>query len=102
MEKLHARAKVTPDVLAFLACMQRDFENVVQSMSDLKTGWQHYLRTEMKVSDDQDTGALGAQKVNPAKYNMSVRNARTSSPTPEEIEQAEVCSLQYLHQHAGR
>jgi hypothetical protein len=95
MEKVHARANVTQDVRTFLADMQCDFDNVVQSMSDLKNGWQHYLRTEMKVSDDQDTGA-------PSKVNNSVRRARTSSPTIEEIQAAEVCSLQYLHQHAGR
>ena len=95
MEKVHARANVTQDVRTFLAEMQRDFDNVVQSMSDLKNGWQHYLRTEMKVSDDQETGA-------PSKHNQSLRSARSSTPTREEIEAAEVCSLQYLHQHAGR
>jgi hypothetical protein len=94
MEKVHARANVAQDVRTFLTDMQRDFDNVVQSMSDLKNGWQHYLRTEMKVVDDEDTGA-------PSKLNKSFRNARTSSPTPSEIEADEVCSLQYLHQHAG-
>ncbi len=52
MEKVHAKAKVTPDVLTFLAEMQSDFDNVVQAMSDLRTGWENYLRTEMKVSND--------------------------------------------------
>ena len=95
MEKLHARANVTQDVRTFLAEMQSDFDNAAQCMSDLKNGWQHYLRTELKVSDDLDTGA-------PSKLNQSLRNARNSTPTIEEIEAAEVCSLQYLHQHAGR
>jgi len=94
MERAHARAQVTQDVRTFLAEMQSDFDNV-HCMRDLKNGWQHYLRTEMKVVDDHDTGA-------PSKLNNSFRKARTSSPTPSEIEADEVCSLQYLHQHAGR
>ena len=95
MEKLHARANVTQDVRTFLAEMQSDFDNAAQCMSDLKNGWQHYLRTEMRVIDDHETGA-------PSKLNKDVRRARTSSPTPSEVEAAEVCSLQYLHQRAGR
>ena len=94
MEKLHARANVTQDVRTFLAEVQRDFDNV-HAMRDLKAGWEQYLRTEMKVIDDHDTGA-------PSKLNKDVRKARTSSPTPSEVEEAEVCSLQYLHQRAGR
>jgi hypothetical protein len=80
MEKVHAKAMVTPDVLNFLNEMQSDFDNV-QAMSDLKTGWDNYLRTEIKVSDDRETGPTPA---NPAKYSMSARRARNSTPTESE------------------
>jgi hypothetical protein len=100
MEKVHAKAKVTPDLLTFLAEMQSDSDNFVQAMSDLRTGWESYLITEMKVSDDRDTGATALTSANPAKYSKSIRRARNSTPT--EREEGAVCSLQCLHQHAGR